>query len=125
MPASESGARFGRGCRGILVIFNSFVLIRRGRSATGAYRPGERSLLVLLSITTTHQPATDLGFLLRKNPERLHTFELSFGNAHVFYPEATDERCTAALLLEIDPIGLVRGRKRTAGYDPGLQQYVN
>lgn len=78
-----------------------------------------------LTITTTHQPATDLSFLLRKNPERLHSFELSFGNAHVFYPEANDERCTAALLLEVDPIGLVRGRRKTAGYDPGLQQYVN
>jgi 3' terminal RNA ribose 2'-O-methyltransferase Hen1 len=27
----------------------------------------------------------------------------------VFYPEASDERCTAALLLEVDPVALVRG----------------
>src|SRR3954465_4946454 len=80
---------------------------------------------MLLTITTTHQPATDLGYLLRKSPERVHTFELSYGRAHVFYPQASEERCPAARLLEVDPIGLVRGRRRTAGYDPGLQQYVN
>jgi hypothetical protein len=77
---------------------------------------------LLITITTSHQPATDLGYLLRKSPERLHTFELSYGNAHVFYPEATAERCTAALLLEVDPVGLVRGRGRSPGYDAGLQQ---
>lgn len=80
---------------------------------------------MILTITTTHQPATDLGYLLRKSPGRLHTFDLSYGTAHVFYPEATAQRCTAALLLEVDPIGLVRGRQKTAGHDPGLQQYVN
>ena len=65
---------------------------------------------MLLTITTTHNPATDLGYLLHKNPERLHSFELSFGKAHLFYPEATSERCTAALLLDVDPVGLVRGK---------------
>lgn len=80
---------------------------------------------MLLTITTTHRPATDLGYLLRKNPERLHSFDLPFGKAQVFYPEASDERCSAALLLDVDPIGLVRGRQKTAGFDPGLQQYVN
>ena len=49
--------------------------------------------------------------LLRKNPERMHSFELSFGKAHLFYPEATQERCTAALLLDVDPVGLVRGKR--------------
>src|SRR3954454_11086422 len=63
---------------------------------------------MLLTLSTTHAPATDLGYLLAKNPARLHTFELPFGKVHVFYPEATDERCTAALLLEVDPVGLVR-----------------
>ena len=74
---------------------------------------------MLLTITTTHEPATDLGFLLHKNPARPQTFDLPFGKAHVFYPEATAERCTAALLLDVDPIGLVRG--------PGamLTDYVN
>ena len=71
------------------------------------------STRVLLTITTTHRPATDLGFLLHKHPDRLQTFSLPFGEAHVFYPEATEERCTAALLLDIDPVGLVRrGRRR-------------
>lgn len=75
---------------------------------------------MLLTITTTHRPATDLGYLLHKNPARVQSFELSFGKAHVFYEQADDDRCTAALLLEVDPIGLVRRR------GPGtLDQYVN
>src|SRR5262245_17618388 len=78
---------------------------------------------MLLSITTTHKPATDLGYLLHKNPARSQELELAFGRAHMFYPEATDERCTFALVLDIDPIGLVRG---TDGKDRGLlDQYVN
>jgi Hen1-like subunit of RNA repair complex len=64
---------------------------------------------MLLTITTTYQPATDLGYLLHKKPLQVQTFDLSFGKAHVFYPEASLERCTAALVLDIDPIGLVRG----------------
>ena len=80
---------------------------------------------MLLTITTTHQPATDLGYLLHKNPARLHTFPLSFGQAHVFYPEATPERCTAALLLDVDPVGLVRNRRGPAGEGGTLDQYVN
>jgi 3' terminal RNA ribose 2'-O-methyltransferase Hen1 len=79
---------------------------------------------MLLTITTTHCPASDLGYLLHKNPAKVHTVELSFGMAHVFYPEATDERCTAALLLDIDPVGLVRG-KRGRGEGGALDQYVN
>ncbi len=63
---------------------------------------------MLLTLSTTHSPATDLGYLLHKNPARTQTEELSFGQAHVFYPEANDEHCTAALLLEVDPIALVR-----------------
>ena len=65
---------------------------------------------MLLTISTTHNPATDLGYLLHKNPARVQAFELSFGKAHVFYPEASEERCTAALLLDVDPVALVRGR---------------
>jgi hypothetical protein len=72
---------------------------------------------MLLTLTTTHRPATDLGYLLHKNPAKLQTFELSFGKAHVFYPEATPERCTAALLLDVDPVGLVRNRKGPRGSD--------
>ena len=79
---------------------------------------------MLLTITTTHQPATDLGYLLHKNPARAQSFELAFGHAHVFYPEATDERCTAALLLDVDPVALVRGR-RSGPESFALGQYVN
>lgn len=80
---------------------------------------------MLLTITTTHQPATDLGYLLRKNPARVQSFTQSFGAAHVFYPEATSESCTAALLLEVDPVGLVRNRRGPAGEGRSLEQYVN
>src|SRR5687768_14886493 len=80
---------------------------------------------MLLTITTTHQPATELGHLLRKHPAKTHMFELSFGRAQVFYPEATEERCTAALLMEVDPIGLVRNRRGPAGEGRSLEQYVN
>ena len=64
--------------------------------------------VVLLMITTTRAPATDLGYLLHKHPGRVQAFEVSSGTAHVFYPEADDERCTAALLLEVDPVGAAR-----------------
>src|SRR5216684_515120 len=62
---------------------------------------------MLLTITTTHRPATDLGYLLHKNPAKVHSFDLSFGKAHVFYPEATAAKCTVALLMDVDPVGLV------------------
>jgi len=65
---------------------------------------------MFVSIATTHRPATDLGFLLMKHPERAHVFDLNFGKAHVFFPEANAERCEAALALEVDTVGLVRGR---------------
>ena len=80
---------------------------------------------MLLTLTTTHRPATDLGFLLHKNPQRPQAFDLAFGRAHVLYPEATDDRCTAALLLEVDPVGLVRNNRGPAGDGFALQQYVN
>jgi 3' terminal RNA ribose 2'-O-methyltransferase Hen1 len=76
---------------------------------------------MLLTITTTHQPATDLGYLLHKNPARVQTFSLSFGQVHIFYPEASAERCTAALLLDLDTVHLVRGRDKSVA----LEQYVN
>ena len=74
--------------------------VQRGRARGIVTAPGNK---MLLTITTTHRPATDLGFLLHKNPARVQSFDLSFGPAHVFYPDATSERCTAALLLEVDP----------------------
>lgn len=78
---------------------------------------------MLLTIETTHKPATDLGYLLHKHPDRWQTFDLSFGKAHVFYPEATEDRCTACLLLDVDPIGMVRGKGRNQSFLLG--HYVN
>ncbi|WP_119731222.1 3' terminal RNA ribose 2'-O-methyltransferase Hen1 [Thermomonospora amylolytica] len=79
---------------------------------------------MLLTITTTAKPATDLGFLLHKHPDKVQPFPQSFGTAHVLYPEAGEDRCTAALLLEIDPVRLVRTRGRGTP-DFSLGQYVN
>lgn len=79
---------------------------------------------MLLSITTEYHPATDLGYLLHKNPLRCQAIDLNFGSAYVFYPEATKYRCTASLLLNIDPIGMVRGKKTSITSGP-LDQYVN
>src|SRR5579863_4880224 len=76
---------------------------------------------MLLTITTTYRPATDMGFLLHKNPANVQSFALSFGRAHVFYPEASSERCTAALLLDVDTMSLVRSREHAIALD----QYVN
>lgn len=77
---------------------------------------------MLLALTNTASPATDLGFLLHKHPDRAQRFDLSFGAAHVFYPEAGEARCTACLLVEVDPIDLVRGKAKTGGLS---DQYVN
>ncbi|ESQ77685.1 3' terminal RNA ribose 2'-O-methyltransferase Hen1 [Asticcacaulis sp. AC402] len=79
---------------------------------------------MLLTLSTTHRPATDLGFLLHKHPERLHSQEFTFGEAYVFYPDVRDDLCTAALVLDIDPVGLIR--KKGAAHDGfALDQYVN
>src|SRR6266702_4132797 len=80
----------------------------RARADTGAGPDGGAAAGV-------RWPATDLGFLLHKNPARVQAFEVSAGTAHVFYPEATPQRCTAALLLEVDPVALVRGRRGPDG----------
>ncbi|GAA0912440.1 3' terminal RNA ribose 2'-O-methyltransferase Hen1 [Nonomuraea longicatena] len=79
---------------------------------------------MLLTISTTARPATDLGFLLHKHPDRVQEFGQSFGTATVFYPEAGEDRCTAALLLDVDPVALVRSRGKTSA-DFSLSQYVN
>jgi 3' terminal RNA ribose 2'-O-methyltransferase Hen1 len=65
---------------------------------------------MLLTISTTHQPATDLGYLLFKHPDKCQAFDLSFGIAQVFYPEASETKCTAALVLDINPVDLARGK---------------
>ena len=80
---------------------------------------------MLLTLTLTRPPATDLGHLLHKHPDRMQAFTLGSGTARVFYPEASDARCTAALLLDLDPVALVRGRPGAAGTDGLLASYVN
>ncbi|MFY1597485.1 3' terminal RNA ribose 2'-O-methyltransferase Hen1 [Micromonospora sp. WMMD737] len=85
---------------------------------------------MLLTLTTTHRPATDLGHLLIKHPDRAHAFDVPVGTAHVFYPEANEQRCTAALLLDVDPLRLAgaRGRGRQQAPTPDsftLGRYVN
>ncbi|MFE9309196.1 3' terminal RNA ribose 2'-O-methyltransferase Hen1 [Streptomyces sp. NPDC006706] len=86
---------------------------------------------MFLTITTTgtsERPATDLGFLLHKHPGKSQAFSTSYGTAHVLYPEADDQRCTAALLLEVDTVALVRrgkGKGRGGAPDAALAQYVN
>jgi 3' terminal RNA ribose 2'-O-methyltransferase Hen1 len=78
---------------------------------------------MLLTISTTHQPATDLGYLLFKHPDKCQAFDLAFGTAQVFYPEASDTLCTAALVLDINPVDLARGK---AGAKPQtLAAYVS
>ncbi|MFJ4521379.1 3' terminal RNA ribose 2'-O-methyltransferase Hen1 [Streptomyces sp. NPDC088810] len=86
-------------------------------------------MFVTISTTgTAGNPATDLGYLLHKHPGKAQAFSTSYGTAHVFYPEADAERCTAALLLEIDTVALVRrgkGKGRGGAPDAALAQYVN
>lgn len=78
---------------------------------------------MLLTITYEGKNTQDLGYLLHKNPERAQQFELNYGKTHVFYPEVSDERTTAALLLDIDPIDLAKGK--LGSRDGGLFDYVN
>ncbi|MGH3712977.1 MAG: 3' terminal RNA ribose 2'-O-methyltransferase Hen1 [Micromonosporaceae bacterium] len=81
---------------------------------------------MLLTISTTHQPATDLGYLLVKHPDRVQSFPTTGGTAYVWYPEATPERCTAALLLDVDPVALARPARGTKAPDGfSLGRYVN
>lgn len=79
---------------------------------------------MFLELTTTTQPARDLGFLLHKHPDSVRSVPLWFGRAHVFFPKATNERCTVAVLVEVDPVVLVRRRHRAAEAG-SLEPYVN
>ena len=110
--------------------------LRRGRVGDPRCRPDHVAVIhngssrcrstdhppMLLTISTTHAPATDLGFLLHKNPASVQSRELSFGVAHVLYPEASAERCTAALVLDVDPVSLIRGPSAASS---GVEEYVN
>jgi 3' terminal RNA ribose 2'-O-methyltransferase Hen1 len=77
---------------------------------------------MLLTITNTRYPATDLGYLLHKHPAKVQETDIRHGIARIFYPEAADDRCTCALLLDMDPVGLVRSDGNDAF---ALEQYVN
>jgi 3' terminal RNA ribose 2'-O-methyltransferase Hen1 len=77
---------------------------------------------MLLTLRTTHRPATDLGYLLHKHPSQVQSREFAFGSATVFYPEASDDACAMAVLLQVDPIGIVRGRAGRGGVE---DQYIN
>jgi len=79
---------------------------------------------MLLTISTTHFPADDLSFLLHKHPNKIQSVEISAGKAQIFYPEVSKQKCTAALLLDLDPVGLVRNAG-PKGNDFALEQYVN
>jgi 3' terminal RNA ribose 2'-O-methyltransferase Hen1 len=79
---------------------------------------------VLLTISTTARPATDLGWLLHKHPDNVQRFDQSYGTAWVLYPEAADDRCTAALMLEVDPLRLAKAFGR-GGNGASLGHYVN
>ena len=76
---------------------------------------------MLLTIATTHRPATDPGYLLMKHPDNVHAAALPFGSATVLYPQADETRCEAALVVEVDPVALVRGR----GGGQGREDHVN
>lgn len=81
---------------------------------------------MLVTITYTGPEATDLGYLLHKHPGRVQTFEATVGQVHVFYPETGVNRCTAAMLMEVDAIALARNRHLRGGGDASsLDDYVN
>jgi 3' terminal RNA ribose 2'-O-methyltransferase Hen1 len=94
-----------------------------GHCGTRRFAAFEQGIpLLLLTISTTYSPATELSYLLHKHPGRFQSYDLSFGRGHVFYTEAGEHRCTACLLLDVDPVGLVRGKGIGNGL---LDQYVN
>ncbi len=101
-----------------------------GRKFGDAAGPGCATLSrVLLTITVARPdgaawPATDLGYLLGKNPDRVQQFEHAFGRSRVFYPRADPDVCTVALLLEVDAVALAKNRALAAA-DFSLSQYVN
>ncbi|WP_030148917.1 3' terminal RNA ribose 2'-O-methyltransferase Hen1 [Mycetocola saprophilus] len=77
-----------------------------------------------LSITLTGSHASGLNHLLHKHPDRVHRREKNGSTATVFTPVFEPDRVTVGLLLEVDPIGLVRGQG-AARDSFTLGQYVN
>jgi len=109
------------------IVLLTITMIAESARDRGAGRPvGVGGVVAGRATGQDAWPATDLGFLLHKNPSRVQAFEVSVGTAHVFYPTATPTRCTAALMVEVDPVALVRGRRGpTGGEGFSLGQYVN
>jgi len=102
----------------------NFVVVPAGAAVNGGGGAGQTGR-VMLSLSTTMPQATDLGFLVHKHPDRAQSFDVSIGRAHVVWPEAGVARSTVALLVEVDPIALVRGRSDRSGGGFSLSQYVN
>ncbi|MBT34176.1 MAG: 3' terminal RNA ribose 2'-O-methyltransferase Hen1 [Thalassobius sp.] len=80
---------------------------------------------MLLNITTTHYPATDLGYLLHKHPDRFQSVSLAVGKVHIFYPECTEEKATVSILLDIDSVDMVKKAKVKGNEGFALGHYVN
>ena len=80
---------------------------------------------MLVTLTSTTPVATDLGYLLHKHPDRVRSIDVGFGRAHVFYPEATQHRCTAATYVEVDAAKVARARLRNPRHAHGLEPYLN
>ncbi len=95
---------------------------RESYDPQGRFPLGNGANSMLLTITMTGPSAADLGYLLHKHPGRVNSFELSFGQAHVFFPIVRDEECAACLLLDVDPVEVVRGKGAADGL---ISQYVN
>jgi hypothetical protein len=54
---------------------------------------------MLLTISTTHRPATVLGPLLQRDLDDVDLEPLPFGHAMVCFSQADDRRCTAAVMV--------------------------
>lgn len=80
---------------------------------------------MIITISTTHYPATDLGYLLHKHPDKFQSFDISIGQVHVFYPEATEALMKVCMVMDIDPVQMIRGNKRTQKDSFALGHYVN
>jgi 3' terminal RNA ribose 2'-O-methyltransferase Hen1 len=78
---------------------------------------------MLLVITLYADNAADLGYLLHKNPRRPQALQMNFGKAYVFYPAVRERECSAALLLDVNPLDLARGK--LGSREGGLFDYVN
>lgn len=76
-----------------------------------------------MSISTSHHPATDLGYLLDKNPQDVHHQPLRFGIAHVIFPVAETNQCTETMLVNIDPIALSEKYKNYGNTDYTLAPF--